>query len=169
MIIFLSILFFVSCYSYDLSEPNNYDQTYDNELWEPKIFISHGSYNAIEAVANKLIKNNGKDAILTGDVKADFFNEEGDHISTLFSDTISINENNNDLAAFGKVRVISDSGYVLQTNHIIWDNKYRMIISNDSVLFTTSSQDSMKGVGFESDIDLSQWKIFKPQGVARSK
>ena len=169
MMIFLSILFFVSCYSYDLSVPNNYEQAYDNELWEPKIFISHGSYNAIEAVANKLIKNNGKDAILTGDVKADFFNEEGDHISTLFSDTISINENNNDLAAFGKVRVISDSGYVLQTNHIIWDNQYRMIISNDSVLFTTTSQDSMKGVGFESDIDLSQWKIFKPQGVARSK
>ena len=165
---FFVLLFLMSCHDYDFSASKQLEQQYDNELWSPKIFISHGSYNAVEAIADRLVKNNGKDAILTGNVQADFFNEKGEHISTLYSDTISINENNNDLAAFGKVKVVSDSGYVLETNHIIWDNQYRMIISNDSILFTTTNKDSMRGIGFESDIDLSQWKIFKPQGVARA-
>ena len=39
------------------------------------------------------------------------------------------------------------------------------MISNDSVEFTTKEKDTLYGVGFESDMDLSHWKILKPSGV----
>jgi len=32
-------------------------------------------------------------------------------------------------------------------------------------MFTSSNNDTMYGVGFESDMDLTKWKIKKPHGV----
>ena len=39
------------------------------------------------------------------------------------------------------------------------------IESKDSVMFTTTQGDTMYGVGFESDMDLTEWKIYRPTGV----
>ena len=67
----------------------------------------------------------------------------------------------NNLRAYGNVRVISDSGYTLISEEIMWDNQYKLITSQDSVTFTDRSNTMFKGVGFESDIDLTNYKIFK--------
>jgi len=106
-------------------------------------------------------------ALLVGNVEANFFNEFGDHISVLFSDSAKINEKNNNLYANGNVSVVSDSGYTLVTNHIVWDNRYKMIIAEDSVMFSTTDGDTLYGVGFESDMDLDHWRISRPFGIAR--
>jgi len=71
------------------------------------------------------------------------------------------------LNANGHVYVVSDSGYTLSTNQITWNNSYKMIISEDSVIFTTIEGDTLHGVGFESDSDLEEWRIFKPFGITR--
>ena len=47
------------------------------------------------------------------------------------------------------------------------DNRYEMILADDSVMFTHSEGDTLYGVGFESDIDLERFKIFKPYGILR--
>ena len=73
----------------------------------------------------------------------------------------------NNLQANGNVYVVSDSGYTLTTSELIWDNRYKMIIAEDSVMFTTTEGDTMYGVGFESDMDLDQWRIFRIFGVIR--
>ena len=78
-----------------------------------------------------------------------------------------INEKTNDLHANGNVFVVSDSGYTLSTHRITWNNGYGMIMSEDSVMFTTTEGDTLYGVGFESDSDLEEWRIFKPFGIAR--
>ena len=54
-----------------------------------------------------------------------------------------------------------------KTNKIDWDNSYKMIVAKDSVMFTTSEGDTLYGIGFESDSDLEEWKIFKLFGIAR--
>ena len=97
----------------------------------------------------------------------DFFNDEGQHISILYSDSARINEQNNNLRANGNVYVVSDSGYTLTSYEILWDNRYKMIVAEDSVMFTTTKGDTLHGVGFESDMDLEQWKIFRIFGVTR--
>ena len=86
-------------------------------------------------------------------------------VSSLLADTAKINENNNNFNAIGNVVVTSDSGLTLKTKTLIWDHQYKLVISNDSVEFTTKEQDTLYGVGFESDMDLSHWKILKPTGV----
>jgi hypothetical protein len=88
-------------------------------------------------------------------------------MSILYSDSARINEQSNNLYANGNVFVVSDSGYTLTTSEILWDNRYRMIIAEDSVMFTTTDGDTLYGVGFESDMDLESWKISRPFGIVR--
>tara|TARA_Y100001968_G_C19363835_1_gene721334 strand:- start:167 stop:712 length:546 start_codon:yes stop_codon:yes gene_type:complete len=142
---------------------------YDNEILKPKIQIYQEHNKIIYATANKLFKDEGKDAILIGNVISDFYNENGAHISTLYSDSAIVENFSNNLRAFGNVKVVSDSGYTLFSNKIYWNNQYKLVTSDDSVMFTNSYKDTMYGVGFESDIDLTHSKIFKPFGVVKER
>ena len=95
----------------------------------------------------------------------DFYNTEEKLISTLFADKAQINEQVNFLQAMGHVVVESDSGVTLYTDTLTWDNKKEVIFTEDSVMITTESNDTLYGVGFQSDINMEQWKILKPSGV----
>ena len=139
----------------------------ENEIWNPFIIITREENKMVEAKSKKLYKNQNKPALLVGNVIVDFYNDGGNHISILHSDSAWINEHNNDLKAHGNVHVVSDSGYTLTTHQLIWDNSYKMIVAKDSVMFTTSEGDTLYGVGFESDSDLEEWRIFKPFGITR--
>lgn len=137
----------------------------ENEIENPEIIISRENTRIVKAVSKHLMKNGNEDALLTGNVKADFYNDLGEHVSILYSDSAKINQRTNNLRATGNVHVESDSGFTLYANSILWDNQYKIIESKDSVMFTTTQGDTMYGVGFESDMDLTKWKIYKPTGV----
>ena len=159
---------FITCGS--KGESDNSDSTeelIENEIWNPLIILSREESRIVAAKAEKLYKSSNELALLVGNVEVDFFSEEGDHISILYSDSAQINEQSNNLHANGNVFVVSDSGYTLTTSKILWDNRYKMIIAEDSVMFTTTEGDTMYGVGFESDMDLDQWRIFRIYGVTR--
>jgi len=145
------------------------DAIYDNEISNPKIKIFQEHNKVIYATANRLLKNEGKDAILVGNVISNFFNDSGIHISTLYSDSAIVESFSNNLRAFGNVKVVSDSGYTLFSDKIYWNNQYKLVTSDDSVMFTNSYRDTMYGVGFESDMDLTRSKIFKPFGVVKER
>ncbi len=134
---------------------------YDNEIFNPKINIFQDKYLAVSSNSDKLIKDDGKDAILIGNVVSDFFNEEGKHITTLYSDSAIVENISNNLKAFGNVTVVSDSGFTLKSNEILWNNQYKLITSEDSILLTDKSNNEIRGIGFESDMDLTNYKIFK--------
>ena len=159
--LFLSLCLF-SCGSdsnLDLdSEPT---QTYDNEIKNPKINIYQQHNMVVQSTSNKLLKNDGEDATLVGNVIAKFFNDDGNYISTLYSDSAIVENISNNLRAYGNVKVISDSGYTLLSDQINWDNQYKLITSKDSVTLTDKSNTTVMGVGFESDMDLTNYKIFK--------
>ena len=142
---------------------------YDNEILNPKINIYQEQNKIIHATANDLHKDEGKDAILIGNVVSNFFNDAGFQISTLYSDSAIVESFSNNLKAFGNVKVVSDSGYTLYSDRIYWNNQYKLVTSDDSVMFTNSHQDTMYGVGFESDIDLTHSKIFKPYGIVKER
>ena len=137
----------------------------ENEIENPEIIISRENTRIVKAASKHLMKNGNEDALLTGDVKADFYNDLGEHVSILYSDSAKINQRTNNLWATGNVHVESDSGFTHYANTILWDNQYKIIESKDSVMFTTTQGDTMYGVGFESDMDLTEWKIYKPTGV----
>ena len=160
------ILLFACNSSDDISEnlPKISDFN-ENEIGMPIITIARDGVPLVKATSNKLIKNERSNAILRGDVKADFFDEKGLLISKLCSDSAYIDQNTNNLHAYGNVSVISNDSVKLFSNSILWDNHYELITSQDSVMFTSAFNDTMYGVGFESDMDLTKWKIKKPRGV----
>ena len=148
---------------------NRVDMFDENKITNPKIIINRSGNPIIKANSNMLIKNSNKEALLFGDVISDFYNDEGKHVSKLFADSATIQQSTNNLNAFGNVKVISDSGFTLFSHSILWDNQYKLILSHDSVMFTSADNDTMYGVGFESDMDLTKWKIKKPRGIKNSK
>ena len=159
---------FITCGSRGESDNSDFtEELIENEIWNPLIILSREESRIVAAKAEKLYKSSNDLALLVGSVEVDIFSEEGDHISILYSDSAQINEQSNNLHANGNVFVVSDSGYTLTTSKILWDNRYKMIIAEDSVMFTTTEGDTMYGVGFESDIDLDQWRIFQIYGVTR--
>ena len=171
MIWLVLFIFFMACNSskdidYDIPSVIEFNE---NEIGNPRIAISRENVLIVKASSKILIKNESSNAVLRGSVKADFFNEEGIHTSQLTSDSAHIDQKTNNLHAYGNVRVISDDSVKLFSNSILWDNHYKLITSHDSVMFTSSNNDTMYGVGFESDMDLTKWKIKKPRGIKRSR
>ena len=91
-------------------------------------------------------------------------------MSNLKSERAFVYENSDNLLAIGNVVVVSDSGVTLFTDSLYWENDNERITSNDTVMLTTGVNDTLYGVGFESDVDLTHWKILHPWGVtAREK
>jgi len=115
MALWLLIFFFIGCNSSDDSDYNlpNVKDFNENEIRMPIITITREDIPLVKASSNILIKDQSSDAILKGNVKADFFNEQGVHISQLTSDSAHINQKTNNLHAYGDVKVISDDSVKL--------------------------------------------------------
>ncbi|MAP67333.1 MAG: LPS export ABC transporter periplasmic protein LptC [Candidatus Marinimicrobia bacterium] len=166
ILFFVIFSLFLSCYNNTKNLNTKSIQDYpDNFITNPKITIYKKNKLSLETTSDLLIKNESEDTKLKNNVTATFYNELGIKTSVLNSDSAFINEIDNSFNAFGNVKVVSDSGFILSTNSIYWDRNYNKVISNDSIRFTTEKNDTLYGLGFESDTDLSNWKILKPSGV----
>lgn len=164
----LILLLAWSCQKSGVIQQRNATKTMypDQESWTSTLIISRQDLMVARADSDRMIKYNNRDqAYLIGNVSIDFYNKDGQHISHMLADSANINMSNNDLNAIGSVVVRSDSGLVLHTDTLHWNDQYDMINTEDSIMFTTPSSDTLYGIGFESDVDLTHWKIFKPWGV----
>ena len=138
----------------------------DQESWASTLIISRDDLMVARADSDRMVKYNNRDqAYLIGNVSIDFYNKDGRHISHMLADSANINMGNNDLNAIGSVVVRSDSGLVLHTDTLHWNDQYDMINTEDSIMFTTPTNDTLYGIGFESDVDLTHWRIYQPWGV----
>ena len=98
----------------------------------------------------------------------DFYDEFGNHQSELFADSGRYFEKTNDLMAWSNVIVVSDSGVVLETEVLKWDNRRQKIHSVGEVIFFTLS-DTLFGDYFESDPDLQNYQISNPRGISHRR
>ncbi len=142
------------------------DDFVDQESWNPTIILTREAKKRAVVKSGHMAKYaEKKEVILEGNVDADFFSIEEEHMSNLKSERAFVYEKTDNLLAIGNVVVVSDSGVTLFTDSLYWDNKLEKITSNDTVMLTTETNDTLYGVGFESDVDLNHWKILKPWGV----
>lgn len=164
----LSALFFifVGCSKYSDDEEVKSSRQYpDQESWSSEITLTKDGQKRALVKAGHLTKYNNMAYIsMDQNIDVDFFNDKQQHLSHLKSKEANVYENTNDLYARGNVVVVSDSGVTLYTEELQWSHQRERIISNVFVTFVVN-QDTLTGIGFESNPDLKNWIIWKPSGV----
>lgn len=105
---------------------------------------------------------------LYDNIKVDFFSRaNGRRQSVLTADSVKINDRTKDMFAYGKVVVVADSPkIVLKTSFLEWRNKSQRLYSNEYIEITTPEEE-IRGYGFESDLNLTNYKIFRVSGVRK--
>jgi len=103
--------------------------------------------------------------MLSDSVHVDFYDENEQHTSLLTARRGRVNDQNQDFEAHDNVIVLSDSGTVLRTEHLFWDNASRKI-HTDSFVDIVSRTEHIMGHGMVSDQGLKNYRIFKVTGQA---
>lgn len=138
----------------------------DQESWGVNIILTDQGMIRAKVMSGHLEKYNEKEFILLdSSVTVDFFDSEEKHTSVLTSNKAEVNQSSNDMKAIGNVVAVSDSGISLYSNTLIWDSKNEKLRTKDKIMITTLDEDTLYGIGFESDSDLENWKIINPSGV----
>ena len=138
----------------------------DQESWD--IIITMTNEGMVRAIVHSgyLKKFQQKSFIFLEDsVTVDFFDHSEIHTTHLTSKSAEKNEKNNFMRAIQSVVVKSDSGITLFTDTLSWNHSKQRIFTDDPVQVVTERQDTLYGVGFESDTEMKHWKILKPSGV----
>ena len=160
------ILFFIliSCSrSYQVEE--SLDDIHDQLSVDVEITLTEqGNIKAI--IKSKLLERNNEnlELRLTDEVNVDLYDDSYQHTSLITSNYAFVSEKENKINAFGDVVVAADNGQQLWTDSLLWDNKADKIFTDASLTFISGNFDTLYGTGFESNIDLTNWKITKPRG-----
>ena len=138
----------------------------DQESWGVTISMTDAGLQRAIVQAGHLEKFNDRLYILLDQkVEVDFFDLEEKHTSRLTSQLAEVDEKSDFMRAIQNVVVKSDSGVTLYTDTLSWDHSLEMIYTDSPVIITTEKQDTLYGVGFESDVQMNHWKILHPSGV----
>ncbi len=138
----------------------------DAESWDATITLTNeGAKRAVIRAGHLENYDERQYILLDQNVDADFFNAEEEYTTNLKSKIAEIEEDRDYMIAIGDVVVVSDSGVTLFTDTLSWDNVREKVFTDDRVVFITEDQDTLYGIGFESDVELNNWKILKPTGV----
>lgn len=93
----------------------------------------------------------------------DFFNEREEHTSVLTARRGRVNDRTRDFEAHDNVVVISDSGTILRTDSLFWNNATREI-HTDAYVDIVSPTEHIMGHGMVSDQSLKNYRIFRVTG-----
>ena len=160
------LLFFIliSCsrsYQTDTSVEDIHDQlSTDVEI----TLTEKGNIKAL--IKSRLLERNNEnlELKLTDNVNVDLYDDNYEHTSLITSNYAFVSETENRMNAFGDVVVAADNGQQLWTDSLLWDNKADKISTDATLTFISGNFDTLYGTGFESNIDLTDWKITKPRG-----
>lgn len=140
----------------------------DQESWNSTIqFTDSGVTEGILKAGHILVFNNDNMTYMGDSVRVDFFDNSGHHTSYLTADSGIVNNQTNDLEAIGNVYAHSDSGTSLWTQQLFWNQKTQKVTSNVFVKIV-SPKETLQGIGFESNRDLSNYRIFNVSGEAKT-
>ncbi|MFQ6613725.1 MAG: LPS export ABC transporter periplasmic protein LptC [Fidelibacterota bacterium] len=138
----------------------------DQESWGVTITMTESGVRRAEISAGHLRKFDERYYTnLEDDVIVDLYNEQAKHTTRIYSDLAEVEEESNFMRAIGQVIVLSDSGVNLHTDTLTWDHEEGSVYTDDSVMVTTESGDTLYGIGFESDTRMEHWTIEHPSGV----
>lgn len=134
------------------------------ESWNSKIvFTDSGRITGILHAGHISMYEMQKFTLLDSGITVDFYDQQQRHTSVLTARRGRVNDLNHDFEAHENVVVVSDSGTVLKTEDLYWNNKVQKI-NTPSFVDITSPTEHIQGHGFESDQTLKHYTIFKVTG-----
>lgn len=106
--------------------------------------------------------------LLDSGIVVDFYNDAHEHTSVLTARRGRVNDVTNDFEARGNVVVRSDSGTVLKTEELFWNNK-KGKVTTEAYVEIVSPAEEIRGTGLESDQALKNYTIKRVTGKAQPK
>ncbi len=140
----------------------------DQESWNSTIIFSDsGETRGILKAGHLLVFNNENRTYLGDSIRVDFYDDQGQHTSYLTADSGIVNNQTNDLEAIGNIYAHSDNGTSLWTQKLFW-NDHTQKVTSDVFVKIQSPKETLQGIGFESDRDLRNYRIFNVSGEAKT-
>ena len=164
--IFIIIIFFLSCDN-KYERGSSINEHIDNVIYGEPVQIEISKHNivSIKISADTLHRYNGGNTILFGSVYADLFDDNGIKTSELHSDSAIVYMNSDSVRAIGDVMIESIKGFKLFSEELILFNDTKLVKSERDIIFTSKDLDTLYGVGFWSNFDMTKSQILKPKGT----
>jgi LPS export ABC transporter protein LptC len=138
------------------------------ESWNATItFTDSGRVTGILRAGHIAMFSDKRLTLLDSNIVVDFYDEYGQHTSSLTARQGKVNDITNDFEAHQNVVVISDSGTTLRTEDLYWNNQTQKIFT-PAYVEITSPKEQLQGHGFESDKSLKHYTIYKVTGQAKT-
>lgn len=138
----------------------------DQESWNSTVtFSDSGLVRALLQATHISMYEDRRQTLLDSGLTVDFYSGEGKHTSRLTARRGRVNDATRDLEAFEHVVFVSDSGTIVETEYLFWDNAQRKVRS-DKFVTVTSPKERLQGYGFEADQGLKNYQIFRVSGQA---
>ena len=105
---------------------------------------------------------------MSGPVTVDFFDRDNQQpVARLTSDSCVIDDRTKNMTAIGRVRIVSlRRDLTLITDELSWVEATRRIRTEKAERIETPSE-TISGVGFESNQDLTSYRLWRVSGVQR--
>ncbi len=169
-IFYISVFFFAAVFfSCDEKfEPPKSDLSPENipiqESWNSEVtFSDSGFVKAILKAGHiSAFSDKGYTLIDSGAV-VDFY-KNGEIVSTLTGNRGKVDDMTKDIEIYDSVKVVNKEGSELRTSKLLWKHKTQKVYSDVFVRITTPKE-IVEGTGFESDQNLTNYKIYQVSGV----
>jgi len=139
------------------------------EIFGATVLVTRGDKPMFRIEAPRISRLEQKQLMLfDGGIRVDFFDRDGRHSAVMTSAEGEVLETTNLLTARGNVIVKSDSGMVLLTEELYYEQDVDRVITDGFVTVITEN-DSLSGVGFSAAPDLSDWVIMNTSGTTWRK
>ncbi len=164
--LFLLLIWYSSCG--DKFKPDqintNSDDAPSQESWNSTvIFTDSGMTKAVMQAGHISVYTIKGFTLIDSGAKVDFYKDEK-IVSTLTGRRAKIDDRTKDIEIYDSINVVNYEGSELKTEKLLWTNKTQRVSSDEFVKINTPTE-SIEGVGFESDQNLKNYKIFKVSGT----
>ena len=159
------LFLFFSCSSEEPAVKPPAEQYPSSEATHATTVFLTGSVVTTRIKSGRILSYTEQDSAWAFELLVDFYDSAGIHTSTLRSDSALVRERRRLLDVFGNVKVTTDKGTTLNSEHLAWSDSSRTI-STDSLVVITRGEDVMSGYGFVSDPELTRI-VFRRQVSGR--
>ncbi len=157
---------FISCE--DKFKPVQTSESTDDlpsqESWNSTVtFSDSGKVKAVLKAGHILVYSKKGFTLIDSGAVVDFY-KDGEIASTLSGNRGKINDKTKDIEMYDSVQVVSKDGSELKTQKLLWTNLTQRVSSDVFVSIKTPTE-TIEGIGFESDQNLKNYKIYKVSGT----